>query len=167
MVCPLLTLTVNVNVELPALSIGQPNEGDGYKIVARELLQGVEALSTLPNVSPRNCALIAAHALECALKAFLWHKGKTKEIRQNDVRHDLVALWIMAYKEGLSVPEIPPDWCSILSSGHGPNFYFRYQEGQGKTVVHGGQTPALIPMAAELKKLIEMVELAVGHPKEQ
>lgn len=151
----------SINVELPALSIGQPSEGDGYMIVARELLQGVEALSTLPNVSPRSCALIAAHALECALKAFLWHKGKKTEIQKHDVRHDLVALWNMAYKEGLSIAQVPPDWCTILSSGHGPNFYFRYQKGQGKTVVHGGSTPALIPMAVELKKLIEMVGLAV------
>ena len=141
--------------------MGQPTEGDGYKIVACELLQGVEALSTLPNVSSRNCVLIAAHALECALKAFLWHKGKTKEIKKTGVRHNLVALWDMAYKEGLSIPQMPPDWCTILSSGHGPDFYFRYQKGQGKTVVHGGQTPALIPMAVELKKLIEMVGLAV------
>jgi hypothetical protein len=142
--------------------MGQPTEEDAYMIVARDLLQGVDALSTLPNVSPRGCALIAAHALECALKAFLWHMGKKRGIREYDVQHDLVALWNMAYKEkGLSIQRVPPDWVAILSSGHGPNFYFRYQEGEGKIVVHGGQTPALIPMVVELKKLIEMVELAI------
>ena len=151
----------SINAQLPALCMGQPTEGDGYMIVARDLLQGVEALSTLPNISSRSCALIAAHALECALKAFLWHKGKKKEIRAPDVQHDLVTLWNMAYKEGLSIPQVPPDWCTVLSSGHGPTVYFRYQEGQGKTVVHGGQTPALIPMAVALKNLIEMVGLAV------
>lgn len=131
-------------------------------IVALDLLQGVEALSTLQNISSRGCALIAAHALECALKAFLWHKGKKKEIRDPMVQHDLVSLWDMAYKEKtLSIPSAPPDWCKILSSGHGPNFYFRYQEGEDKTVVHGGQTPALIAMAVELKKLIEMVKLTI------
>ena len=152
-------MSISINAALPRW--GQPTEGDGYMIVARDLLQGVEALSTLPNVSSRCCALIAAHALECALKAFLWHKGKKKEIRLPHVQHDLVALWNMAYKEGLSIPQVPPDWCTILSSGHGPNFYFRYQKGQGKTVVHGGQTPALGPMADALKSLIEMVGLAV------
>ena len=154
--------SITINCALPALRMGQPTEGDGYMIVARDLLQGVEALSTLPNVSSRSCALIAAHALECALKAFLWHKGKKKEIRARDVQHDLVALWNMAYKQkGLSIPQVPPDWVAILSSGHGPNFYFRYQKGGGNTVVHGGQTPALIPMAVALKNLIEMVGLAV------
>jgi hypothetical protein len=153
---------MTINCVLPALRMGKPTQGDAYMVVARDLLQGVEALSTLLNISPRGCALIAAHALECALKAFLWHKGKKKEIRKSNVQHNLVALWDMAYKEkGLSIPRVPPDWVTILSSGHGPNFYFRYQEGEGKTVVHGGQTPALIPMAVELKKLIEMVELAI------
>ena len=154
--------SMTINCALPALRMGQPTEGDAYMIVARDLLQGVHALSTLPNVSPRGRALIAAHALECTLKAFLWHMGKKKEIRKHDVQHNLVALWCMAYKEkGLSIQQVPPDWVTILSSGHGPNFYFRYQEGKGKNVVHGGQTPALIPMAVELKKLIEMVELAI------
>lgn len=140
----------------------QPTEGEGYMVVARDLLQGVEALSTLQNISPRGCALIAAQALECVLKAFLWHKGKKAEIREPKVRHDLVALWDMAYKENtLCIKEVPPDWCKILSVGHGPNFYFRYQEGKSKTVVHSGQTPSLIPMTIELKKLIEMVALAI------
>ena len=80
---------------------------------------------------------------------------------KKDVQHDLLRLWKMAHKETLGIPEVPPDWCTILSSGHGPNFYFRYQEGQGKAVVQLGQTPALIPMAAALKELIEMVELAI------
>lgn len=129
-------------------------------IVARDLLQGVEALSTLPpNVSSRSCALIAAHALECALKAFLWHKEKKKNWTRDD-QHDLVALWNIVYKEGLRIPQVPPDWVKILSSGHGPNFYFRYQQGERKTVVHGGQTPALILMSVALKDLIEMVGLA-------
>jgi hypothetical protein len=140
----------------------QPTEGEGYMVVARDLLQGVEALSSVQNISPRSCAFIAAQALECVLKAFLWHKGEKAEIREPKVRHDLIALWDLAYKKKiLSIQEVPPDWCKILSVGHGPNFYLRYQEGEGKTVVHGGQTPALIPMAIELKKLIEMVGLAI------
>lgn len=149
------------NFVLPALCAVQPTEGDGYMIVARDLLQGVEELSTLTQISPRSCALLAAHALECVLKASLWHKRKKKIWTKKD-QHNLVALWKMAYEEKtLNIEEDPPDWCKILSSGHGPNFYFRYQKGEGKTVVHGGQTPALIPIAVELKKLIKMVELAI------
>ena len=93
-------------------------------------------------------------------KAFSWHKGKEKEIRKHDVQHDLEALWNMAYEEGLGIPQVPPDWVTILSSGHKP-YYFRYQKGQGGTIVDGGPTPALIPMRDALKNLIEMVGLVV------
>lgn len=89
--------------------------------------------------------------------SFLWHRGKKTKLRKD--QHNLLVLWDMAYKEGLDITKAPPDWCTILGSGHGPNFYFRYQKGEHGTIVHGGQTPALIPMAAELKRLIEMV----GH----
>ncbi len=154
-------MNFSLKAKLPLVRLGKPTEGDGYVIVARDLLQGVETLSTLQNIPPRSCALIAAHALECALKAFLWHKGKKTEIHKPKVRHDLIALWTMAYKEGLSISAEPPDWCRILSEGHGPNYYFRYQEGEKGEIVHGGSTPAMIPMAAELKKLFELVDRTV------
>jgi hypothetical protein len=146
----------------PAPHEGQPTEGEGYMIVAHDLLPAVEALSILPpSVHPRGCGMLAAHALECVLKAFLWHKGK-KELRGE---HDLLKLWEMACKEGLSVPQVPPDWVTILSLGHGPNFYFRYQEGvkvnNKHVIVHGGSYPALVPMTTALKNLTEMVGLAV------
>ena len=152
------------NIISPTFFMGQPTEKDGYMIVARDLLQGVEALSTIQNIPPRSCALIAAHALECALKAFLWHKGKSREINLPRIRHDLVELWNMAGKEsGLTIAPEPPVWVTILKSGHGPDFYFRYQQGESKTVVHGGQTPALIPMASDLKALIEVIEIAIQN----
>lgn len=155
--------------ELPSLQILQPTEVDGYLIVARDLLQGVEVLADFPAVPPRASALIAAHAVECALKAFLCSKGKQQEVRAKAVQHDLIKLWGLACDEhDLGIPQTPPDWVTILSAGHGPNFYFRYQEGQPKSdgsgkkwIVHGGQTPALITMARELRKLVDAVENAV------
>lgn len=154
--------SVSVNVALPSLEMPQPDDGDGYLIVARELLQGVEALSKLAGIHPRACALIAAHSLECTLKAYLWHKGIRAELKDRDIQHNILKLWDMAYSEQLpGISEIPPDWVRILSEGHGPNYYFRYQKGENKTVVHGGQTPALEPMAFELSSLFKQVELAV------
>lgn len=147
------------------MRMGQPTPGDGYLTVARDLIQAVEALSTLSKIPPRGCALIAAQALECALKAFLWYKGKKKEIRARKIQHKIVKLWNMAFKEqGLNIPKIPPDWVTTLSSGHEP-FYFRYQEGKGGTIFHGGVTPALIPMAAELKNFIEIVQLTIKNKR--
>ena len=152
---------ININATESADIAAQLTEEDAYMIVAHDLLPAVEALSALPSsIHPRGCAMLTAHALECTLKAFLSHKGKF-ELRE----HDLLKLWEMAFKEGLSIPQVAPDWVAILSWGHGPNFYFRYQEGvkvnNKHVVVHGGQYPALIPMTTALKNLIEMVGLAI------
>lgn len=145
------------------LRMDPPTHLYAYIIVTRDLLQGVEALSNV-KIHHRSCALLAAHALECALKAFLWHKNKTEEIRKPKVRHNLIALWDMSYNEKtLNIPKNPPDWVRILSEGHGPNFYFRYQEGKQKTVVNGGQTPALIPMTNALKELVKEIEIAIKN----
>lgn len=151
-------MSIFMNATDPADLMSQLTEWDGYMIVAHDLLQAVEALSTLPpTIHPRGCAMLAAHALECTLKAFLSHK------RKNGLRgeHELLKLWKMACKEGLNIPQVPPDWVTILSWGHGPNFYFRYQEGvkvnSKHVIVHGGQTPDLVPMAIALRKLIEIV----------
>jgi len=153
--------------KLPCYSMAQPTIGQGYMIVARDLLQGVEALSTFKNISDRACAMIAAHALECTLKAFLWHRGKKIEISKIKVRHNIETLWKMAYMEkDLSIPKTPPDWVKVLALGHRPNYYYRYQIGQGKTVVHAGSTPELMPMAVGLRRLVEIVKLATkGYPK--
>ncbi len=149
------------NTELPALNIKQPTEVDGHMIVARDLFRGVEVLSKSPNIHPRSCVLIAAHSLECTLKAFLQHKGKKKEIYSSETRHNVIGLWNMAHKEGLNISEKIPDWFMILNEGHNKPYGFRYQKGEGKNVVHITQTPPLIPMTGELKKLIDTVELAV------
>ncbi len=74
--------TISVNITVPPFSLMKPTEEDGYMIVARDLLQGVEALSAIHGISPRACAMIAGQALECALKAFLCHKGKKAENRK-------------------------------------------------------------------------------------
>jgi|JI6StandDraft_1071083.scaffolds.fasta_scaffold105966_2 hypothetical protein len=131
--------TGSSDITLPSLEMRQPDEGDGYLVVARDLFQGVEALSTHESVPPRACALIAAHALECILKGYLWRKGKRAELRHKDNRHNILALWDLSYKEQtLGISENPPAWVQILSEGHGPNFYFRYQQGVNRGIVHGG-----------------------------
>lgn len=108
--------------------------------------------------------LIAAHTLECALKAYLWHKGKKSELRKGEIRHNILALWSLVYSEQtLGVPEQPPSWVRILGDGHGPNFYFRYQKGENRTIVHGGQTPELALMVNKLSSLLNQVEQEVKN----
>ena len=66
------------NLVIPPLRVAPPTDVDGYLVVARELLQALEPLSHAANVPPRASALIAAHCLECVLKAFLAYKGIAK-----------------------------------------------------------------------------------------
>jgi len=155
--------TASINAVLPALRMAQPTQGDGYLIVARELLQALEPIASLSKVPPRAAALIAAHTLECILKTYLWHKGKSKEIRKRDIQHDLLKLWCMAYDSNLDIARTPPAWCKILGSGHGPLFYFRYQEGENKTIVHGGQTPEMVSTIRDLKALLRTVERSIRN----
>jgi hypothetical protein len=153
----------SINASLPGFRMVSRSQINAYMIVARDLLQGVEALSAHNNIHPRSCALIAAHSLECALKAFLWHKGKKEEIRKPKVQHDLLVLWDLSYKEGdLCIPELPHDWVETLSLGHGPNYYSRYQEGKNKTIVNGGVTPVLVFMASSLKEIVFKVDNAIN-----
>jgi len=137
-----------------------PTKVDGYLAVARELLQGVDALAPMSDISPRAAAMLAAQALECVLHAFLLHKGVEAD-RNPEVWHNSLALWGLACEKGLDIPKAAPDWVTILSSGHERPFYLRYQRGEKGTIVNGGQTPALIPMTEALKKLVKMVEIAV------
>lgn len=148
----------SISVVLPSFELKQPTQGDGYLTVAQNLLEGAEVLSNQKKIHPRSCALLAAHALECTLKAFLWHNGK-----QVVHGHDLLKLWKSAYEKKMPcISEDPPDWCKILSIGHGPNYYFRYQEGVNKVICHGGQYPELVSMTVELKKLLKVVEDAIS-----
>jgi hypothetical protein len=155
---------INVSIALPRIEAGKVTVVAAHMTVARELFHGVDALSTLSNIPARSCSMIAAQALECVLKAFLCCVGMEAETRTYENQHNLIALWALAYaNRGLDIQESPPDWVRVLSDGHGPNFYFRYQKGEGATYVHGGQTPALIPMASNLKYIFNMVETAIKN----
>jgi hypothetical protein len=158
----------SLNVTLPVIEVAPPTEKDGYLSVARDFQQGVEALSFVQKISPRSCSMLAGFALECALKAFLLHKGKDP-----GRKHDLMGLWKDANQEGLEIPETLPTWAAILADGHGHPYYFRYQRAKGEEIdettgnrivkeftPNCGFHPPLNQMGTELKKLIGKVESA-------
>ena len=62
----------SLNAKIPIFRMDKVTEKESYLIVACDL-KGVKALSTIQNISPISCALLAAHTLECTLKAFLYH----------------------------------------------------------------------------------------------
>ncbi len=123
-----------------------------YFGVAQSMMPGVKVLSTASPSSPLALSLVAAHVLECLLKAYLSRNGADAALKNRDVRHNLNALWVMAFAQGLRVAESPPAWVDCLSGLHDSPYYLRYS-----TDIHGIVSPDAEPMTSELASLLEIV----------
>jgi hypothetical protein len=73
------------------------------------------------------------------------------------VRHDLNALWSMAFDQDLQIQKDPPSWVACLSGLHKSPYHLRYSTG-----VHAIVTPAPEPMSSELAALLEIVRRQLG-----
>jgi hypothetical protein len=102
-------------------------------------------------------ALVAAHTLECVLKAYLSRNGSAADLKTRKLRHNIVGLWAKAVADNLQVPSRPPHWVENLSRVHNEPYYLRYAEG-----IHGIVLPAREPMASELAALLELVRKAIN-----
>ncbi|MGF6440134.1 HEPN domain-containing protein [Paraburkholderia youngii] len=112
-----------------------PSDGESFVHVAREFWQSAHALAELESAHSRSCTLLAAQALEGALKALLWTAGKTtQELRQARFGHNLEVLWREAARSGVDLPASPPDWCLELDRLHAAPFVLRYPSGHNGLV---------------------------------
>jgi hypothetical protein len=143
----------SLRADIRYVSFGQPSDAQSYLTAARRLCSGVEVLAKGTAASALACSLLAARALECALKAYLSGIGFTiNRLTHPPFGDNLENLWIEAATRGLNVPARPPKWCSILNQEHGVEFPFRNPAG-----LHGMQFPALLPMASDLMELVAAV----------
>lgn len=117
------------------------------------MLPGVKILAASVPLPALPLALVSAHALECALKAYLSRSGEDSHVKQRDVRHNLNALWALAVADGLCITKQPPQWVDMLSKIHDTPYYLRYSTG-----VHIIGSPAAEPMATELSAVIDQVQ---------
>jgi hypothetical protein len=133
------------DVILPA---GPPHT---YFGVAENMMLGVSALA---KSAPGTLALplVAAHVLECLLKAYLSRGGSDAALKKRSIRHDLTLLWTMAREKGLDVSAVAPAWVTTLAHVHKPPYFLRYS-----TNVHGVVTPGAEPMTSELAALVVKV----------
>ena len=132
----------------------RPTSAQSFLVAARALFSGAEALAVLTTPHPMACAFLAAQSLECALKAYLAHDGKSEiTLSRRPYGHDLERLWLEASRTGLPIQSTPPEWCTTLTSGHSYPYRFRYP-----LKLNGYTMPALAPMAAELKVVIQSIE---------
>jgi hypothetical protein len=132
--------------------IAAPAPPHTYFGVAQSMMPGVTILAAASPSPPLPLCLVAAHVLECLLKAYLSRDGSDAKVRDPKVRHDLNALWRMAFEQDLPVPESPPEWVDRLSGLHNHPYHLRYSTG-----VHGIVSPAPELMASELRALLETV----------
>ncbi|SEO34994.1 hypothetical protein [Nitrosovibrio sp. Nv6] len=123
-----------------------------YFGVAQSLIPGVKILAAASPPQNYALALVAAHVLECLLKAYLSRNGSDAHIRKRKLRHDLKVLWEMAFEQGLHIPKSPSSWVDCLSSLHAEPYHLRYSSG-----VHGIVLPSAEPMTSELAALLEVV----------
>ena len=123
-----------------------------YFGVAQSMMPGVRVLATASPPPVLALDLVAAHVLECLLKAYLSRSGSDVGFRDRNIRHNLKTLWEMAFAQGLRVPQSAPRWVDCLSGLHKNPYYLRYSTG-----VHGIVSPSVEPMTSELTALLEVV----------
>ena len=140
-----------------SLSVAPAGPPHTYLGVATSLLPGLRALSTAPGECSVALALVAAHIVECTLKAYLSRAGSDAGLRERKVRHNLELLWSRAEADGLSVATTPPDWLLVLHRLHDEPYPLRYARN-----IYGIATTSAQPMCGELEALVESVRACVA-----
>jgi hypothetical protein len=94
---------------------------------ARDFHDALRLVAASEKPPPHATVLLAGHATENGLKAFLVQAGDFGEPALRRIGHDLAKAWRKAEGLGLAVPAIPPPWCATLSATYcGPEYFARY-----------------------------------------
>ena len=141
-------ITGKSSINLQPITIAPAAPPDTYFGVAVGMMPGVKVLAAASPPPALALALVAAHVLECLLKAYLSKGGSNHGL----YHHNLNLLWKEAFEGGLQVQKTPPGWVDCLSRLHKTPFRLRYSEG-----VHGVVLPSAEPMATELADLLNLV----------
>jgi len=134
---------------------------NAFLIVARTLFPAVKALTGL-NIHPRGHALLAAHSLECILKALLLCKGVNEtEIYNFKVRHNLECMWRMAfdYSKDTKIPV----WVYYLSIIHNSPYYGRYQQDNNGNAIDAITYPPQRLTTAKLENILKKANKIISR----
>lgn len=149
-----IQIITNFSIDLEGLRVVPPAPPQTYLGIAHSMIKGARVLADASPPSLLALALIAAHVLECTLKAYLSRNGDDTAVKNDPkVRHNLSALWSMAHDQGLGIPSAMPGWAATLSQGHVFPYFLRYSTG-----VHGISLPSAEPMVTELQALLSLVQ---------
>jgi hypothetical protein len=138
------------------VGLAPPPLDRSFLVSAQNFSAGVRGLlsSAEPQAQELSLAVLCGFALECALKAFLAHKGEKRDWLEKKGRHNLAKLWRRAFSKGLHlVTKKPPSWAITLSGNIG---VIRYQE------VHIQNPLPPQPMGDDTLRVVELVEQELG-----
>ena len=109
--------------------------------------QYVEAVGILAHAhgGPEPICLIARHAAELALTAYLLYSGSSQDEVTN-AQHDLLCLWGSAHAKGLAIEGSPPYWLQVI------NFAF---DRPFRTPARLGQPPEGAPAPQALRESLD------------
>jgi hypothetical protein len=147
-------ITGSIAVILPGIAVAGPAPPHSYVGVAQNLVEGIKVLVAAESPPPVALAMLCAHALECSLKAYLSRDGNDARLMNPAIRHNIGALWALASREGLAVPEIAPPWVCGLSDLHDKPYDLRYATRFQFLVL-----PAAGLMAAGVTDLLQLVRI--------
>jgi hypothetical protein len=119
---------------------------------AQEYFSAVEILAprlTADTIAP--IGLLASHAIELGLKAYLLHIGRSERDLKK-IGHDLRKAWGEAAKAGLRVDLVHTFSVDVLSLSHDDPFLFRYPKSKNAVAI---TEPAEVCSA--VKAIIEAV----------
>ena len=125
---------------------------------ARELADALSILAERPTQAPiRASAILGAHCVELALKAFLLAQGWTDDAVRENLRHNLAQAWKEAAAAGLEISQAAPPWCELLASAHDYPYVGRYPPRNSGLVA-----PSPRDIVARTGELIALVDRALG-----
>ena len=150
-------ITGSSNTKLEGIKAVPVTDSQAYFGAAQGLMHGARVLASAGPNSAMALTLITGHIVECLLKSYLSHFGKTEqELRQHGVRHNLVSLWTQTISVGLALNQIPPLWLSEIDNLHDSPFILRYP-----MHLNGLVLPATEPMMTDLDTLLDAVRLGI------
>jgi hypothetical protein len=125
---------------------------------AESMLEGVRVLAEADAVPAVALTVLAGHAAECGLKAFLAKVGIDEaQLSRAPFGHDVIRLWEEAASRGLAIATSPlPDWVTQLARVYSAPYVARYPMG-----VHGLVLPNSTALSVGVEQLVNQVRAAV------